>query len=114
MLSCLGLFGLSFYSVAQRAKEVAIRKQLGSSIPQIIMVLYKDIAFLIMIAIVIAIPLSYWSMNLWLHTFAYRVEIGNVIPIVSGIIALAIGFISVLYFSIKAAYVNPVNALKYE
>jgi putative ABC transport system permease protein len=114
MLSCLGLFGLSFYSVAQRAKEIAIRKQLGSSIPQIIVVLYKDIAFLIMIAIVIAIPLSYWAMNLWLETFAYRVEIGNVIPIVSGIIALAIGFISVLYFSIKAAYVNPVNALKYE
>ncbi len=114
MLSCLGLFGLSFYSVAQRAKEVAIRKQLGSSVVQIIWVLYKDIAYLILIAIAIAIPLSYWSMNLWLETFAYRIEIGIVIPVMSGIVALIIGFLSVLYHSIKAAYVNPVESLRYE
>lgn len=114
MLSCMGLMGLSFYAIAQRAKEVAIRKQLGSSVIQIIWVLYKDIAYLILIAIVFAIPLSYWSMNLWLQTFAYRVEIGYIIPVVSGIVALFIGFISVLYHSIKAAFVNPVDALSYE
>jgi len=114
MLSCLGLFGLSFYSVAQRAKEVAIRKQLGSSVVQIIWVLYKDIAYLVLIAIAIAIPLSYWTMNLWLETFAYRIEIGLVIPVISGVIALLIGFLSVIYHSLKAAYVNPVEALRYE
>ncbi|MBU2554702.1 MAG: ABC transporter permease [Bacteroidetes bacterium] len=114
MLSCLGLMGLSFYAIAQRAKEVAIRKQLGSSVIQIIWVLYKDIAYLILIAIIFAIPSSYWWINLWLETFAYRVEIGILIPVVSGIVALFIGFISVLYHSIKAAYINPVESLKYE
>ena len=114
MLSCLGLIGLSAYTVAQRAKEVAIRKQLGSSIIQIIMVLYKDIAFLILIAIVVAIPLTYWSMNLWLDTFSYRIEVGYVVYIASGLIALLIGFLSVLYHSLKAAYVNPIEALRHE
>lgn len=114
MLSCLGLLGLSSYTIAQRAKEVAIRKQLGSSVVQIIMVLYKDIAILIFIAIIIAIPLSQWSINLWLETFAYRVEIGNLNFIVSGIVALLIGFLSVLYHSLKAANVNPIEALKHE
>lgn len=114
ILSCLGLIGLSAYTIARRTKEVAIRKQLGASIIQIIMVLYKDIAVLIIIAICITIPLSNWVVNLWLESFAYRVKIGNLIFVISSLIAFLIGFLSVLYHSIKAAYINPIETLKYE
>ncbi|MDA3954133.1 MAG: ABC transporter permease [Bacteroidales bacterium] len=114
ILSCLGLIGLSAYSIAQRTKEVAIRKQLGATVINIIIVLFKDIAFLILIAILIAIPLSYWAVNLWLESFAYRIHLGIWIFITSGFIAFLIGFLSVLYYSLKAAYINPVEALKYE
>jgi putative ABC transport system permease protein len=114
ILSCLGLIGLSAYTIAQRTKEVAIRKQLGASIIQIIMVLYKDIAILIFIAICISIPLAHWAVNIWLESFAYRVEIGTPIFVISSIIAFSIGFLSVLYHSLKAAYINPIEALQYE
>jgi putative ABC transport system permease protein len=114
ILSCLGLIGLSAYTIALRIKEVAIRKQLGATIIQIIMVLYKDIAILILIAVCISIPLSNWAVNLWLESFAYKTKIGNSIFVISSFTAFFIGFLSVLYHSIKAAYINPVEALKHE
>lgn len=114
LLSCLGLIGLSAYIVAQRKKEVAIRKQLGASVIKIIILLYKDIAFLILIAICLAVPISNWAINLWLDEFAYRTSIGAGIFIASGLSAFSIGFVSVLYHSLKAAFINPVEELKYE
>lgn len=114
LLSCIGLIGLSAYTIARRTKEVAIRKQLGASIIQIITVLYKDIAILILIAICITIPLSHWAVSLWIESFAYRVNIGSWIFIISGFVAFVIGFLSVLYHSLRAAYINPIEALKYE
>lgn len=114
ILSCLGLIGLSAFTIARRTKEVAIRKQLGASIPQIILVLYKEIALLILIALLISIPISNWVVNLWLDSFAYRIEIGILTFIISGLIAFIIGFLSVFYHSLKAAHINPVEALKYE
>ena len=114
ILSCLGLIGLSAYSIARRLKEVAVRKQLGASVFQIIMVLYKDIALLILIAIIITIPLSHLLVNLWLGSFAYRVNTGSLIFIYSSLVAFIIGFLSVFYHALKAAYINPVEILKNE
>jgi putative ABC transport system permease protein len=114
ILSCLGLMGLSAYTLSLRTKEVAIRKQLGSSTFQIIIVLYKEIAALILIAIIITIPLSIWVVNLWLDSFAYRINVGVMIFVISGLAAFLIGFLSVLYHSVKLAYTNPVEALKHE
>jgi len=114
ILSCLGLIGLSAYTIYKRTREVAIRKQLGASIIQIIMVLYKDIAVLILLATIITIPLSGWVVNLWLDSFAYRVGIGGMIFVFSSLIAFLIGFLSVLYHSLKVAYINPVEILKCE
>ena len=74
ILSCLGLIGLSAYTISRRLKEVAIRKISGASVLHIIMVLYKDIAVLILLAIVLTIPLSHQLINLWLDSFAYRVN----------------------------------------
>jgi putative ABC transport system permease protein len=114
ILSCLGLIGLSAYSIVRRLKEVAVRKQLGASVFQIIMVLYKDIALLILIAIIITIPLSHLLVNLWLDSFAYRVNTGSLIFIYSSLVAFIIGFLSVFYHALKAAYINPVEILKNE
>ena len=114
ILSCLGLIGLSAYTISKRTKEVAIRKQLGASIAQIIMVLYKDIAVLILLAIIITIPLSGWAVNLWLDSFAYRIRVGGMIFVFSTLIAFLMGFLSVLYHSLKLAYINPVETLKCE
>jgi putative ABC transport system permease protein len=114
ILSCLGLIGLSAYSIALRLKEVAIRKLSGASVYQIIMVLYKDIAALILLAIIITIPLSHLLVNLWLNSFAYRVNTGSLIFINSSLVAFIIGFLSVLYHALKAAFINPVEILKNE
>jgi len=114
ILSCLGLIGLSAYSIALRLKEVAIRKLSGASIYQIIMVLYKDIAALILLAIIITIPLSHLLVNIWLDSFAYRVNTGSLIFIYSSLVAFIIGFLSVFYHALKAAYINPVEILKSE
>lgn len=114
ILSCLGLIGLSAYTISKRTREVAIRKQLGASIVQIIMVLYKDIAVLILIAIIFTIPLSGWAVNLWLDSFAYRIRIGGIIYVFSTLVAFLIGFLSVLYHSLRVAYINPVDTLKCE
>lgn len=114
ILSCLGLIGLSAYTIGRRIKEVAIRKQLGASVIHIIILLYKDVAFLILIAICIAVPISNWAINLWLDEFAYRTTIGVNIFITTSLVAFFIGFLSVLYHAIKAAYINPVEELKYE
>lgn len=114
ILSCLGLIGLSSYMIGSRNKEIAIRKQLGSSISQIIFLLYKDIAILILIAVIIAIPLSHWFVKQWLNSFVFKTNIGIGIYILSSIITFLFGFISVIYHSLKAAYINPVEALKYE
>ncbi|MDA3824274.1 MAG: hypothetical protein PF450_16900, partial [Bacteroidales bacterium] len=114
ILSCLGLIGLSAYTIARRTKEVATRKIFGASIIQIILVLYKDIVVLILVAILVAIPLSHWAVNLWLDSFAYHIQIGNLIFVLSSLIAIVIGFISVLYHSLKVAYLNPVETLKCE
>ena len=85
ILSCLGLIGLSAYTISRRLKEVAIRKISGASILHIIMVMYKDIATLIIIAIIITIPLSHLLVNLWLDSFAYRVNTGSLIFIYSSL-----------------------------
>ena len=114
ILSCLGLIGLSAYTISRRLKEVAIRKISGASVLHIIMVLYKDIAVLILLAIVLTIPLSHQLINLWLDSFAYRVNTGSLIYIYSSLTALLIGFLSVLYHALKAAYINPVEILKNE
>lgn len=114
ILSCLGLIGLSAYTLAQRTKEMAIRKQLGASVANIVLMLYKEIALLILIALLIAIPFSNWAINEWINSFAYRIEIHFVIFFISGLFALFIGFVAVTYHSLKAAKINPVKALKYE
>lgn len=117
-IACLGLFGLSAYMADQRRKEVGIRKVLGSSVSQVIMLLSREFMLLILVAMLIAWPVAYYAITVWLGEFEYRIDLLSVtnllVFILAGILALIIGLVTVGYQSRAAAVINPVNALKEE
>jgi putative ABC transport system permease protein len=113
-IACLGLFGLATFTAEQRTKEIGIRKVLGSSVAGIVALISKDFIRLVVIAIVIAIPVTWWSMNKWLDDFAYRVNIGVGVFVMAALIAVFVAMITISWQSLKAALANPVKALRNE
>lgn len=113
-ISCLGLFGLATFSIRQRTKEIGIRKVLGASVFSITTLLSLDFLKLILISIVIAVPVAWYFMAEWLKDFAYRVSIEWWIFAATGIVAVIIALITIIYQAIKAALANPVKSLKTE
>ncbi len=114
IIACLGLFGLASFTAEQRTKEVGVRKVLGASVPNVAMLLSTDFLKLVGMAFVLAIPLAYFAMTRWLESFAYRVEIGPGVFVLTGVLALLVALLTVGYQSIKAALANPVKSLRYE
>jgi len=114
VIACVGLFGLSAFTAGQRTKEIGIRKVMGASVSSVVLLLSRDFTKLVVLALVLAIPVSWYLMDSWLTGFAYRVSIGLDIFLIAGIVALAIALFTVSYQSIKAAIVNPVNSLRRE
>lgn len=114
LIAGLGLFGLSYHTIVQRTKEIGVRKILGASSMSIITLLNRDFLKLIIISIILAAPLSWYFMKSWLNQFAYQTKIAWWLFIVSGILAVFIGFITVSFHSLKAALSNPVDALRDE
>ncbi|TSJ44081.1 FtsX-like permease family protein [Mucilaginibacter corticis] len=113
-ISSLGLYGLSAFMTEQRTKEIGVRKVLGASVPSIVYLLSSGITRLILIAIAIAIPLSWYAANRWLSGFAYHINVSWLIFFISSITALFIAWLTIGYESVKAAIVNPVKSLKTE
>ncbi|MBS1661470.1 MAG: ABC transporter permease [Bacteroidetes bacterium] len=113
-IACLGLFGLSTFMAQQRIKEIGIRKVLGSSQTSIVMLLSKDFVILIFVAMAISVPLCWWVMSDWLKGFAYRVEMGPVVFVEAGAIALVIALATMTWQSLRAAMANPVRSLRSE
>jgi putative ABC transport system permease protein len=113
-LSCLGLLGLTMHSTERRRKEMGIRKVLGASSPSLGILLVKEFAVLVAIAVVIAWPIAYLFMRRWLDTFAYRIELIPVDFVAAGLAALVIAFATVAYHTRKVAVSNPVESLRYE
>ncbi|QMU31207.1 ABC transporter permease [Adhaeribacter radiodurans] len=113
-IACLGLLGLVAFAAQQRTKEIGIRKVLGASVPQIMLLLSRDFTKLILIAIVIACPIAWYGMNKWLQNFAYRIDINWWVFGLAGMGALLIALLTVSFQAIKAAVANPVNALRSE
>jgi putative ABC transport system permease protein len=114
LISCLGLFGLASYTSRQRTKEIGIRKVSGASVSTIVWLISKDFMKWVMVALIIACPTAWYTMNRWLQNYAYRTGIEWWMFVCTGIVALLIGFFTVSYQSIKAARTNPVDSLKYE
>jgi len=114
LLACLGLFALSAFTTVQRTKEIGIRKVLGATIPQLMMLLSREFLILVGIAIIIAIPISWLAGNRWLADFAYRISISNWMFAIASGIALLIALLAVSLQTIKAAKANPVKSLRAE
>ncbi len=114
LISCLGLFGLAAYTAEQRTKEIGIRKVMGASVPGIVMLLSKEYAKWVLVANVIAWPVSYFLMRGWLQDYHYRIGLGLPIFILAAAISILIAQLTVSYQAVRAARSNPVNSLRYE
>lgn len=114
LLACLGLFGLSAYTVQQKRKEIGIRKVLGASVSGIVALLSKDFVKLVLIAVIIASPIAWWAMNNWLEDFAYRIDIAWWMFGIAGILAVGIALFTISWQAVQAATSNPVDSLRDE
>ncbi|NND32637.1 MAG: hypothetical protein HKN76_08610 [Saprospiraceae bacterium] len=113
-IACLGLVGLASFTAERRKKEVGIRKVLGATSFNLVMLLSREFLWLVLIAFAIAAPISYMIMQSWLEDFAYRVAVGPLVFILSGLFAFFIAWITVSIQTAKTAYGNPVQAIQYE
>lgn len=114
LIACLGLLGLATYSAMQRTKEIGIRKVLGAESFSIVQLLSKEFIKLVLIAIVIATPFSWYAMSKWLSSYAYRVDMNLWTFVLAGVTALLIAVITVSFHAIKSASANPVKSLRTE
>jgi putative ABC transport system permease protein len=114
LIACLGLFGLAAYAAEQRSRELGIRKVLGASVNSILILLSKDFARLIVIAICIATPLAWWALKSWLDNFAYRTTISPWVFALGAAVVVLIALATTIYQSLRAAFSNPVDALRNE
>ena len=113
-IACLGLLGLASFTAEQRTKEIGVRKVLGSSVPGIIALLNKDFLKLVIVASAIAWPVVWFTMNRWLHEFAYSINISWTTLVLSTGIVLLVALLTVSYQAVRAGLINPVEALRFE
>jgi len=112
LISCLGLFGLAAFTAERRIKEIGIRKAMGSSSTNIVLLLSGDFTRMVLISIGLGLPMSYWLLKQWLQRFAFHIDLGIGYFILAGILALVIAWLTVASQAIRAANVNPVNCLR--
>lgn len=113
-IACLGLFALAAFTTEQRTKEIGIRKTLGASVSTLILLLSKEFTLLVLISFIPAAGAAYFFAHSWLQGYAYRIDIGPILFIISGLLAFFIAWITVGLQALKAATANPVNSLRYE
>jgi hypothetical protein len=114
LISCLGLSGLAAYNAESRTREIGIRKVLGASVGNVTLLLSRSFISLMVLAMLVAFPLTWWLMHAWLAGFAYRVDIGWDIFALAGLSLALLMLVTVSYQSIKAAVVNPADSLRAE
>ncbi|MBT3229720.1 MAG: FtsX-like permease family protein [Candidatus Marinimicrobia bacterium] len=113
-IACLGLLGLASFNAERRTKEIGIRKVLGASVSNVLLLLSKDTLKLMLIAVVVAIPIAYYAMSEWLKNYAYRIDISIMIVVGASLIAMLVAVITVAWQSYRTAVANPVKSLRYE
>jgi putative ABC transport system permease protein len=114
IISCLGLFGLASYAAEKRVKEIGVRKVLGASVQNIVLLLSSQFVKLVLIANLLAWPLAWYAMHKWLQDFAYRIDIKLSVFVFTATLSIFIALITISFQSIKAALANPVNSLRSE
>jgi putative ABC transport system permease protein len=113
-ISCLGLFGLASYSAEKRVKEIGVRKVLGASVQRIVLLLSGNFLKLVLIANIIAWPLAWYAMHVWLSDYAYRINITWITFVIVAVVSVLIALLTISFQSIKAAIANPVKSLRSE
>jgi putative ABC transport system permease protein len=114
IIACLGLFGLASLMISRRVKEIGIRKVLGASAASITLLVNKEFTILVLVSILLAVPMAWYAIGVWLDDFAYKADMGFWTYLLAGGIAISISWITISIQSIKAAQVNPVKSLKSE
>ncbi len=114
LIACIGLIGLSAFSSVKRFKEIGVRKVLGATIPNILVLMSKEFIVLTIIGFVLSIPLAYYFINAWLEGFAYSIQLEWWMVAAAGILAMGLTLITVGLQSVKAAFVNPIESLRSE
>jgi len=113
-IACLGLFGLASFTAEKRTKEIGIRKVLGATLSNIMLLLSKEFTLLVLVSNIIAWPVSYFAMQSWLNNFAYKTGIGWIVFVLAGFLTLVISLLTVSYQAIRAALTDPAVAIRYE
>jgi putative ABC transport system permease protein len=113
-ISCLGIFGLASFTAERRTKEIGIRKVLGASISNIMVLLSKEFSRWILLANIVAWPVAWYAMHLWLQNFAYRSSLNPLLFLLAGVLSMIIAALPVGYQAIKAAVADPIDSLRYE
>jgi putative ABC transport system permease protein len=113
-ISCIGLFGLTLFTVQKRAKEISIRKVLGASVANVLTLLCREAVGLVGIALLVASPVAWWLMSEWLRGFAYHIAIGWWVFVLAGVAAVGVALITVSMQAVRAATANPVKNLRTE
>ncbi len=113
-IACLGLFGLSAFTISQRTKEIGIRKVLGASLGNLVSMLSADFLKLVGIAALIALPVGLYYMHRWLQGFAYHISVQWWLLLLAAILAAVIALVTISFQAIRAAVANPVESLRTE
>lgn len=114
LIACLGLYGLASFTAEQRSKEISIRKVMGATVGQMMVLLSKDFTKLVVISFLIAIPFTWYAMNQWLQGFPYRIGFDAFAVLIAGVLSVAIAIFTISFQALKAAMGNPVNSLRSE
>ncbi len=112
LIACLGLLGLSAFMVQRRIREIGVRKVLGATVGQVVVLLYREFTLYVLIAWVVGVPLIYYMADVWLRDFAYRIEPNPWTFIFAGVVVMLITWFTVGFQSVKAAETNPVEVLR--
>jgi putative ABC transport system permease protein len=114
IISCLGLFGLAAYTAERRIKEIGIRKVLGASVAGVAGLLSADFLKLVLVSVLLAFPMAWWTMDKWLQNYAMRVDIHWWVFAAAGIVAILIALVTISFQAIRAAVANPITSLRSE